>query len=324
MFYGDCVLQSWTFFYLATKWKEIIAFWHKMEKPFLYEPYTMKGMNLSLKIWIIGLVFFAFFLMEHLMFIGMELYVNENQLAVCNVTTVSFLRNYMRRERPHLLDVLPFTWWIFPIFQWTITCLAFCWNYVDYFIIILSLGISTRFEQLNERLRQTPNHQMDRKFWLETRLHYTNLVCLLEFVDEKISLLVLLSMSHNLFLVCTKISEAVKWDFNFLSLAIPAVFVWKLEHFLSLFFRYANRPFLINNIYFYFYLFFLIFRTLFLLYSCSSIHSSANFPLLVIRNSQYWSVNVSLTSGFICCLLIFLGKSSLVAKPTFLLSISTA
>lgn len=210
MFYGDCVVQSWIFMYLATKWKDIIGFWHKMEKPFLYEPYTMKGMNLSLKIRLIGFVFFAFYLMEHLTFIGMELHANKHQLATCNVTNMTFFNNYMRRERPHLLDVLPYRWWIIPIFQWTITCLAFCWNYVDYFIIILSLGISTRFDQLNERLRQTPRHQMDRKFWLEVRLHFTNLIHLLEYIDEKISLLVLLSMSHNLFLVCTKIFEAVK------------------------------------------------------------------------------------------------------------------
>lgn len=144
------------------------------------------------------------------MFIGMELQDNHNQLVTCNVTSVPFLHNYMRRERPHLLDVLPYRWWIFPIFQWTITLLAFSWNYVDFFIIIISLGLSTRFNQLNERLRRARKFEMDHKFWLSIRLHYTNLVELLTFIDEKISLLVILSMSHNLFLVCTKIFEAVK------------------------------------------------------------------------------------------------------------------
>lgn len=210
MFYLDSVLQSWIFIYLATKWKDIIAFWHKMEKPFLHEPYTMKGTNLSLKIRLIGFLFVFFFLTEHLMFMGMGLYETHYQLVMCNVTNVPLLQNFMRRLRPHLLDVLPYRWYIFPIFQWSITCLVFCWNYVDFFIIMLSLGISTRFDQLNERLRETPNHLMDRKFWLDIRLHYTNLVCLLEYIDEKISMLVLLSMSHNLFLVCTKIFEAVK------------------------------------------------------------------------------------------------------------------
>ena len=212
MFYADSVLQSWIFLYLATKWKDIIAYWHKMEKPFLFEPYTMKGMKLPVKTRLIGFVFLLFFLTEHLMFIGMAFHESNYQLIICNVTNVPLIQNFMRRLRPHLLDFLPYHWWIFPIFQWSLTCLVFCWNFVDYFIIIVSLGISTRFDQLNERLRETPNHQKDNKFWLEIRLHYTNLVSLLDFIDEKISLLVLLSMSHNLFLVCTKIFEAVKWE----------------------------------------------------------------------------------------------------------------
>jgi gustatory receptor len=210
MFYFDATAQTVLFLHLATKWKDVMSFWYEKEKPFLLPPYRISGMSLSFKMKFIGAIFIIFYLTEHLMFIGMELHTNYNQLEVCNVSSLTFLNNYMRRERPHLLDVLPYRWWIFPLFQWTITLMAFSWNYVDYFIIILSLGISTRFNQLNERLRNTPSHEVDRKFWLDIRLHYTNLVDLLEFVDEQISLLVLFSMSHNLFLVCTKIFEAVK------------------------------------------------------------------------------------------------------------------
>lgn len=210
MFYFDAMAQSCIFLYLATKWKETICFWYNMEKPFLSKPYSMKGLGLSMKIQLIGIVLFAFHLTEHFMYLGMGFYGSAQQLASCNVTDMSVLHNHFRRERPHLLDIFPYRWWIFPIFQWTISLMAFCWNYVDFFIIILSLGLSTRFNQMNERLRRTPQHQMDRKFWLEVRLHYTNLVDLLEFIDDKISLLVLLSMSHNLFLICTKVFEAVK------------------------------------------------------------------------------------------------------------------
>ena len=185
MFYFDAMAQSCIFLYLSTKWKEIICFWYKMEKPFLSKPYSIKGLGLSMKIRLIGTVLFAFHLTEHLVYIGMGLYGSAQQLASCNVTDMSVLHNHFRRERPHLLDILPYHWWIFPIFQWTISLMSFCWNYVDFFIIILSLGLSTRFNQLNERLRQTPQHQMDRKFWHEIRLHYTNLVDLLEFIDEK-------------------------------------------------------------------------------------------------------------------------------------------
>lgn len=210
MFYFDAVAQSYVFLYLATNWKDIISFWNKMEKPFLTDPYTVKGINLTLKVRLTGLVFCVLFLIEHFTRVGMGLFESGDQLRLCNASDISFFYNYMRRDRPHLLEVLPYHWWIFPIFQWSILLMAFCCNYVDFFVIILSIGLSTRFNQLNERLRQTPQHQMDRKFWLEIRLHYTNLVDLLEFIDDKISLMVLFSMSHNLFLVCTKVFEAVK------------------------------------------------------------------------------------------------------------------
>lgn len=210
MFYFDAVAQTAVFFYLATQWKEFIQFWHKMEKPFLFEPYTMHGLDLTRKVRIIGVIMFFSYLVEHIMFTVLNMEVNQYQLTICNVTDISSLENFFRRQRTHLYDILPFQWWFFPPFQWTLTLMVFSWNFVDYFIIILSLGISTRFNQLNQRLHSTKSHEMVDEFWLDIRLHYTNLVDLLEFVDEKISLLVLFSMSHNLFLVCTKVFEAIK------------------------------------------------------------------------------------------------------------------
>jgi gustatory receptor len=210
MFYGFAMISAYFFLYIATKWKDIMEFWYMKERPFLYKPYTMEGLSLSLKVRLIGLVFFIFYLIEHIMFIGMELNDNDYQLTYCNVTDFQFLNNYMRRERPHLLDVLPYRWWIFPPFQWTITLMAFDWNFVDYFVIILSLGLSTRFNQLNRRLRKVEYHQMDRKFCEEIRIHYTNLVDLLKFIDGTFATPILLSMSHNSFLICTKVFEAIK------------------------------------------------------------------------------------------------------------------
>lgn len=209
MFYLDCVLQSFGFLYLATKWNEIMKFWLQMEKPFLFPPY--KPVNLARKIRVIGIIFFVFFLIEHLTFIVMESQHVKLQMISCNFTgKVPFLQVYLYRERPHLLRVVPFAWRIFPIFQFTITCLAFSWNFVDFFIIILAIGLTTRFNQLNIRLVSTPIHQMDNEFWKDIRLHFTNLIDLLDYVNGLIPFLLLLSMSHNIFLVMSKIFEAIK------------------------------------------------------------------------------------------------------------------
>lgn len=208
MFYFDSVAQTCVFLYISTKWKVIINYWSRKEIAFLYDPYTIG--NLTRKVIILGAVFCLFYLTEHFMFIAMEWQYNKYQIQACNVTMISPLNNYMRRERPHILDVIDFRWWIFPLFQWTITLLSFGWIFVDFFIILLSLSISTRFHQLNNRLQTTTQQEMDDAFWLDIRLHYTNLVDLTQFIDDRISLLVLFSLSHNLFLVCSKIFEAIR------------------------------------------------------------------------------------------------------------------
>lgn len=117
MFYADSVLQSGIFLYLATKWKDIIAYWHKMEKPFLFEPYTMRGIKLPLKTRLIGFVFLFSFLTEHLMFLGMAFHESNYQLSMCNVSNVPALQNFMRRLRPHCWSFCHITGVLFLFFN---------------------------------------------------------------------------------------------------------------------------------------------------------------------------------------------------------------
>lgn len=182
-----------------------------MEKPFLFPPY--KPINLARKIRILGIIFFAFFLIEHITFILVEIQHVNLQMNTCNFTgKYPFLQVYLYRERPHLFRIISdsSSAYLYPIFQFTITCLAFSWNFVDFFLIMLAIGLSTRFNQLNLRLQTTPTHQMDNEFWLEIRLHYTNLIDLLDYVNDFIPFLLLLSLSHNIFLVMGKVFEAIK------------------------------------------------------------------------------------------------------------------
>lgn len=82
MFYFDCTFQTALLLFLATKWKQIMSFWHSMEKPFLSAPYKISGISLSLKIKLISFMFTVFYFSEHFLFIGMEVHSNMNQLKV--------------------------------------------------------------------------------------------------------------------------------------------------------------------------------------------------------------------------------------------------
>ena len=54
--------QSYIFFLLALKWNQIMKFWYKKEEVFLHEPYKVSGISLTLKVRLVGCIFFFFFL----------------------------------------------------------------------------------------------------------------------------------------------------------------------------------------------------------------------------------------------------------------------
>lgn len=94
----------------------------------------------------------------------MEIHDNVLQHEQCNAKTENYFQNYFRRERPHLLIAFPYYVWEIPLFQWTIMLMKFSWNYVDVFIITVSIGLKTKFIQLNNRLKTTNIDLMDQTF----------------------------------------------------------------------------------------------------------------------------------------------------------------
>lgn len=96
--------------------------------------------------------------------------------------------------------------------QWVNLLHAFAWNYGDMFIIILAIGISFRFNQLNDYFRVVLKNEslMTPSTWREFRIHYFRLIDFIYFIDKNISTLVLISTTHNMLIVLLKIFNAFK------------------------------------------------------------------------------------------------------------------
>lgn len=88
--------------------------------------------------------------------------------------------------------------------------MTFSWNYMDLFIIIISIGLSTRFHQIYLRLATMEGNIYPEFEWREIRMHYTQLCELLEVVNEHLSLLVLLSCANNLYFICVQLLNIFK------------------------------------------------------------------------------------------------------------------
>lgn len=73
---------------------------------------------------------------------------------------------------------------------------------MDLFIMLISIALSTRFEQMNHRLNRARDKHLDELFWYNTRMNYAQLTELVEMVDGYLSNLILLSSLNNLYFIC--------------------------------------------------------------------------------------------------------------------------
>lgn len=113
---------------------------------------------------------------------------------------------------------------------------AFVWSFLDILIMIVGIGLTTHFKALNNELQQT-KLEMEVKssywrlvcyelqifvlflifqnlptdYWMKIRMQYTKLCNLVAIVDDKISHLILLSFSNNLFMICQQLFESLRW-----------------------------------------------------------------------------------------------------------------
>ena len=78
---------------------------------------------------------------------------------------------------------------------------------MDLFIILISIGLCTRFNQLNARIIQARGKYLKANFWKEIRVHYFMLCDLVDEVDHHISIMIFLTTGHNLLAICVRIFE---------------------------------------------------------------------------------------------------------------------
>ncbi|XP_037908137.1 gustatory receptor for sugar taste 64a-like [Hermetia illucens] len=131
---------------------------------------------------------------------------------------------------------------------------TFMWNYMDLFIVMVSLGLSSRFQQINHRIEALAGREVSEATWMEIRHHFVLLCELLEAVDETMSGIILLSSINNLYFICYQLLNILQ----------------KL--------RYT-----INYVYFWYSLLYLASRTTGVFLHAASINDEAAKPLKILR-----------------------------------------
>ncbi|TMW44905.1 hypothetical protein DOY81_010016, partial [Sarcophaga bullata] len=129
---------------------------------------------------------------------------------------------------------------------WITISMTFTWNFIDIFLILVCKGLAIRFRQFHWCIECHVQKNMSNDFWLKVRLDFFALADLLKEYDEKLSVLVLLSSSQNLYFLAVQIFHSFLYRENFM-----------------------------NNLYFWFSLGFVALRTFYMMLTAASINDIA-------------------------------------------------
>lgn len=138
----------------------------------------------------------------------MSLHNNQQTIDNCRLNESEFFHSYLIANRYHLTRVIPYHIVEFPIYEWINILMTYSWNFIDLFIILISVGLAARFNQINGRLIDGAGNNSER-FWSEIRVNYYALVELVDEIDKEISVIVVVSTGRNVFSVCVVIFQSL-------------------------------------------------------------------------------------------------------------------
>ncbi|XP_017070741.1 gustatory receptor for sugar taste 64a [Drosophila eugracilis] len=266
VFFG-CVLTGYVVFIrLAKKWPVLIRYWTRTEMVFTKPPYEIPKWNLSRRVQLAALAIIGLSMGEHALYQLSAVLSYTRRIQMCaNITTVASFDNYMQRNYDYVFQLLPYSPVIAALVLLINGACTFVWNYMDLFIMMISKGLSYRFEQITARIRKLEHDEVCESVFIQIREHYVKMCELLEFVDSVMSSLILLSCVNNLYFVCYQLLNV---------------------------FNKLRWP--INYIYFWYSLLYLIGRTAFVFLTAAEINEESKRGLGILRrvSSRSWCVEV--------------------------------
>jgi gustatory receptor len=173
--------------------------WGSVEETFLRPPYKLHVCKLSRKIRIAasGVITLAF--LEHLFYLANSVY---NHVVKNDIHVENLLDYFLRHQMGFIYNYVPFSIPFGLLNEIMNTSFTFGWNYMELFVMMVSLGLSTRFQQVNARLKTFRGKVIAEYRWARIREDYSALCNLVEIIDYDLRYLILLSNLNNLYFIC--------------------------------------------------------------------------------------------------------------------------
>ncbi|XP_062557004.1 uncharacterized protein LOC134221845 [Armigeres subalbatus] len=260
-FFAICATSAALFWALAKEWQFIATMWSETEREFLHKPFRCKKLKNSIRRTATLILTLAF--AEHIFSVANNIANLRREIKHCNWTITNPVKHFCLKTFSSTFDSIPYNLPVAIYNEYVVVAMTFAWNFVDLFIVLISIGLTTRFTQLNirisEQIRSSKGTSED--FWERIRLQYVSLCDLVVLLNRYISRLVFVSYANDLYFICLQIMNAT-----------------------------LEQPFLINRVYFYYSFSYLLLRTSLMFWYSSQVQDASHQPcrlILHVPNHEY-------------------------------------
>lgn len=153
-FYLSTTSTAVLMFYLGVsgRWIRLMSHFERTDKIFDDKyPVPARG-TLRRKVIVLTVFFSVAAVVEHMFYLLAKMTNVISQIRKCKFK-IFFYEHFLRTERKHIYAVIPFNYYMAIPFEITNICNTFAWTFLDLFIMIYSIALAHRFDQISRRIR---------------------------------------------------------------------------------------------------------------------------------------------------------------------------
>ncbi|XP_043500327.1 gustatory receptor for sugar taste 64f-like [Polistes fuscatus] len=203
VFYGTSLLASLLFMKLAKLWPCLALTWEKLEREFMFRHRKVSRISLSGRFKLITAIVMILALIEHTLSILKGFSYASNCAKYRGDSDI--VAEYFESQFPQVFTRKTYSLWKAILVDTVNILSTFSWNFVDLFLILVSMALADQFQQLNSRLNSIKGKTMPDWWWAEARNDYNHLAGLTRIVDSHISTIVFLSFATDLYFICIQL-----------------------------------------------------------------------------------------------------------------------
>ncbi|KAJ8733777.1 hypothetical protein PYW07_014328 [Mythimna separata] len=195
IFYSLAFTTTTLFWRIAKKWPKLCMLIAKVES---VDPTTDLKLGRNFNICCIGVLTLA--LVEHI-FSDLQ---GISFTLDCD-PDLPLYETFMKRSFSWLFLYIPYNTFFGILFQFLNIQSTFNWNFTDVFVICMSMYLTSRLNQVNQRIIAAKDKNSPSSFWRAMREDYNRSVHLVRQVDKIIGGVIFISFASNLFFVCSQL-----------------------------------------------------------------------------------------------------------------------